>query len=128
MQAPEPTRHERADVVVIGGGPAGSATAIRLARQGLHVIQLERRIFGAPENDRFRSGEGIPPGTLSALQRLDAGIDPTTWTLAQATRVRLRWPSGRVALECLPGGRPIRTLDRERFDASLWQASARAGS
>jgi flavin-dependent dehydrogenase len=128
MQAPEPHRRERADVAVIGGGPAGSATAIRLARSGLHVLHLERRVFGASENDHFRSGEGIPPSTLSALQRLDAGIDPGTWTLAQATRVRLRWPSGNVTTQCLPAGRPIRTLDRESFDASLWQASARAGN
>ncbi|HET7030451.1 MAG TPA: FAD-dependent oxidoreductase, partial [Candidatus Limnocylindrales bacterium] len=33
---------EQADVVVVGGGPAGAATAIRVARAGAHVTLLER--------------------------------------------------------------------------------------
>ena len=31
-----------ADVIVVGAGPAGSATATHLARRGLHVSLLEK--------------------------------------------------------------------------------------
>ena len=34
-----------ADVIVIGGGPAGSATATMLARKGWQVIVMEREQF-----------------------------------------------------------------------------------
>ncbi|MEA2520094.1 MAG: binding domain, partial [Chloroflexota bacterium] len=33
---------ERADVVVVGGGPAGAAAAIGLARRGRAVVLVER--------------------------------------------------------------------------------------
>ena len=37
------TAHEQSpDVVVIGGGPAGSTAATMLARQGVSVLLLER--------------------------------------------------------------------------------------
>src|SRR5262245_27136861 len=62
MTAPESALHmprgaERAhpcDVVVIGGGPAGSATACRLARAGRRVILFERDRF-----PRFHIGESL---------------------------------------------------------------------
>src|SRR3954452_25416807 len=33
---------EMTDVVIVGGGPAGAATAMRLARRGYSVVVLER--------------------------------------------------------------------------------------
>ena len=114
-------------MAVVGGGPAGSAAALRLARLGLHVVQLERRSFGAPENDRFRSGEGILPATLSALTRLEADAAADDWTLSTAGKVCMRWPDGTQTVDRFPHGRLIRVLDRERFDTSLWQAAIAAG-
>jgi flavin-dependent dehydrogenase len=45
------------DVVIVGGGPAGSAAALWCARHGLRVILLERVQF-----PRHRPGETLPPG------------------------------------------------------------------
>ncbi|MCI9155703.1 MAG: FAD-dependent oxidoreductase [Lawsonibacter sp.] len=36
-----------ADVVIIGGGNAGSATAYYLCRQGIRPLVLERKCMGA---------------------------------------------------------------------------------
>ena len=54
-----------ADVIIIGGGPAGSCAAIRCARQGLEVILLERELF-----PRDRPGESLHPGFETLLEQL----------------------------------------------------------
>ena len=54
-----------ADVVVIGGGPAGSTVSTLLAQQGLRVKLFERERF-----PRFHIGESLIPETYWVLQRL----------------------------------------------------------
>ena len=54
------------DVVIAGGGPAGLATAIVAAEQGLAVLVLERREF-PPDK---ACGEGVLPPGVHALERL----------------------------------------------------------
>jgi flavin-dependent dehydrogenase len=54
-----------ADVIIIGGGPAGSCAATRCATRGLHVILLERERF-----PRDRPGESLHPGFESLLEQL----------------------------------------------------------
>jgi flavin-dependent dehydrogenase len=53
------------DVVVIGGGPAGSTTATLLAQAGLRVAVFEREKF-----PRFHIGESLIPETYWVLKRL----------------------------------------------------------
>jgi flavin-dependent dehydrogenase len=61
------TRDDAHDVVVIGGGPAGSTTAGFLARAGLRVALFEREPF-----PRFHVGESLLPALLPLLDRLGA--------------------------------------------------------
>ena len=53
------------DVIVIGGGPAGSATAALVAEYGHRVLLLERETF-----PRFQIGESLMPGTYGSFKRL----------------------------------------------------------
>jgi FADH2-dependent halogenase len=53
------------DVIIIGGGPAGSACAMTLACQGRKVLVLEKAAF-----PRFHLGESLLPFGTSVLRRL----------------------------------------------------------
>ena len=57
------------DVVVIGGGPAGSTVATLLTRAGFHVTVYERETFPRPH-----VGESLLPATLAILD--DIGVLP----------------------------------------------------
>jgi flavin-dependent dehydrogenase len=59
-----------ADLLIVGGGPGGLATALHARRQGLSVIVAEPR--EAPIDKAC--GEGLMPGGLAELTSL--GIDP----------------------------------------------------
>lgn len=54
-----------ADVVVVGGGPAGSAAAISCAMRGLRTMLFERDLFA-----RERPGETLHPGIEPLLAQL----------------------------------------------------------
>ena len=56
------------DVCIIGGGPAGSALALRLTQLGWRVLVLERETF-----PRRRVGESLSPGVSVLFEALGCG-------------------------------------------------------
>ena len=109
---------DRADIAIIGAGPAGTAAAIQAARRGAHVVVFEKAARG---RDKV-CGDGLTPRAVAALERLE--ID-----MAGSHRIDgLRMIAGRTSRE-LPwptGGRypdhgavwPRRELDRRLVDAA----------
>src|SRR6478672_7084497 len=85
-----------ADVVVVGAGPAGSATATHLARHGLRVSLLEKTTFPREKV----CGDGLTPRGTRQLIRL--GIDTSEeagWLHNKGLRIyggerpfELTWP------------------------------------
>jgi 2-polyprenyl-6-methoxyphenol hydroxylase-like FAD-dependent oxidoreductase len=106
-------------VVIAGGGPAGSATARRLAQLGHSVTLVERRAFPRPH-----VGESLSPGvwihfaTLGITDRIaSAGFRLSSTTL-------LRW---RGETERIVSDKPSLIVDRARFDALMLDAARDAG-
>ena len=72
-------------VSVIGGGPAGSTFAARMAQLGYHVVLLEREFF-----PRRRLGESLSPGVLPLLAMTGARCGRRSGRVPQgAHRARL---------------------------------------
>src|SRR3954462_15726511 len=107
----------RAPALIVGGGPAGSAAAIGLARAGIHAQILERS--AAPHD--MVCGGFLGWDALAALRGLggDAG------GLGAGTINRPRLVSADTATEAaLP--HPAAGLSRRTLDAALLAAAAEA--
>ena len=107
------------DVLVIGAGPAGSACAQWLARQGLQVVLVDQHDF---PRDKV-CGDGLIPDAHHALQRL--GVHAEVMAQAQvAAHIGCIAPrGGRVDV---PGR--LAVLPRRQLDDILKRAAQRAGA
>ncbi len=109
------------DLIIIGGGPAGSSAAISAARGGARVLLLERGRF--PRHKVC--GEFVSAESLGLLTNLLDGQH------ADLLRDAVRIPRARVFLD----GRilqasvdpPAASIARLDLDAALWQSAKNAG-
>ncbi|MDP1794703.1 MAG: NAD(P)/FAD-dependent oxidoreductase [Acidimicrobiales bacterium] len=112
-------------VVVVGGGPAGSAAAITLARAGVDVVVVDKATF---PRDKC-CGDGLTTGALRRLEGL--GLDPATLpSWQQVDDVVVRSVSGRVVRFPLPRNRGTyaAVVRRTELDAELLRLAAAAGA
>lgn len=116
------------DVIVIGGGPAGSCAANLLAQAGVSVVVLERDRF-----PRFHIGESLLPMELAILARLGVKLDDCGRFLRKRGALMIDERSGRQAHFAFSDGLPgtpthAHQVERAIFDHELLKAAARAGA
>jgi flavin-dependent dehydrogenase len=108
------------DVVVIGGGPAGSTAATLLAQYGHKILLLER-----DKHPRFHIGESMLPFSEPVIQRL--GIDWSQGNQFKSGAVFIDECSGQRMYFPLSVYRKTYQLERAPFDQLLFENAAKHG-
>ncbi|MDQ6910596.1 MAG: FAD-dependent oxidoreductase, partial [Actinomycetota bacterium] len=114
----------QADVAVVGGGPAGAAAAITLARAGRDVVVVDKARF---PRDKC-CGDGLTVAALRHLERL--GLRPERVPSWQSvTDVCVRGPSGHSVRFPLPKpGVFAAVATRAELDAALLDVARAEGA
>jgi geranylgeranyl reductase family protein len=111
------------DLIVIGGGPAGAATAIQASRGGASVAIFEKASTG---RDKV-CGDGLTPRAIGALQKLQIDLEGIhkingLRMIAGKTRRELEWPSG----GSFPSYGAVWT--RRELDSHLLETASQSGA
>lgn len=114
------------DVIIIGGRPAGASLAIRLGRQDLKVLLIERATF--PSWPSVPSSPIIHPGTMRLLDELGLAEEEYTYPDGKVTHLILDMmgkfqavmPAALLQLD----RNYFFGIDRNKFDTALWQRAA----
>ncbi|MBO0775293.1 MAG: geranylgeranyl reductase family protein [Actinobacteria bacterium] len=127
-QQPPPPGHAagEADVIVVGAGPAGSATAFYLAQAGLDVLVLEKSRFPREKV----CGDGLTPRGVKQLAAMGIpAAEQDGWIrnrglriIGGGVRLELDWPE----LTSYPGYGLVRS--RRSFDETLARTAQQAGA
>ena len=115
----------QADVIVVGAGPAGSATAFHLASAGADVLLVEKSAF---PRDKI-CGDGLTPRAVRQLVNLGFDLDAPGWQrnnglriVGAGHRLELPWPD----LASFPPYGMVRT--RADLDEILARHAEKAGA
>ncbi len=122
----QPAAPRDADVIVVGAGPAGSATAYHLARAGHEVLLLEKTAFPREKV----CGDGLTPRAVTALVAMGIDTSPEAgWLhnkglriIGGGMRLELPWPE----LASHPSYGLVRP--RSDFDDLLARQAVKAGA
>ncbi|GAA1004858.1 drug:proton antiporter [Streptomyces sp. F-3] len=122
----EALSENRADVIVVGAGPAGSTTAYHLARAGLDVLLLEKTAFPREKV----CGDGLTPRAVKQLVAMGIDIsEEAGWLrnkglriIGGGVRLQLDWPD----LASFPDYGLVRK--RDDFDEQLARQAQKAGA
>ena len=111
------------DMAIIGAGPAGAATAIRAARQGVDTVVFDRAPYGRDK----ACGDGLTPRAVGALAELgidlgEAHMIEGLRMIAGSTERVLPWPE----TSRFPAHGAV--WPRRALDAALIDAAAEAGA
>lgn len=109
------TRNAPADVIIVGGGPAGSTAAQKLAAEGWSVILLDKAGRIKP------CGGAVPPKLIRDYQI------PSQQIVARVKGARIVSPSGRVVDMPIEEGY-VGMVDRDQFDEYLRDRAATEGA
>jgi flavin-dependent dehydrogenase len=113
------------DVVVAGGGPAGSVAALDLSRRGFRVALIEQSAYENP-----RVGETLPPEIRRPLMELGVWERFLSSERLESYGIRSAWETQAARHHDFlnnPYGCGWH-VDRARFDAMLAAAAAGAGA
>lgn len=109
------------EICVIGGGPAGAATALRLAQLGQQVCLLEQAAF-----PRAHVGESLPASIWPILHMLDLAEPVAKAGFLRSTGSVLHW-GGSFERRGPGDGAAGLLVDRGRFDALVLDAARAVG-
>ncbi|MEI2699937.1 MAG: geranylgeranyl reductase family protein [Microthrixaceae bacterium] len=114
---------EQRDLLIIGGGPAGAAAAIRAARGGASVTVFEK---GEPGRDKI-CGDGLTPRAVRALDELGVDLSDAhridgLRMIANRTERQLPWPG----IDPFPAHGAV--WPRRLLDERLMQLAGEAGA
>lgn len=118
---------EQRQVIVVGSGPAGSATACFLARSGVDVLLLDKEAFPRDKT----CGDALSPRGLRVLEELDL-LPALRSRSHRADEVHLYAPNHRRAIARVPSSPelpgPVLVIPRLALDHLVQQRAIAAGA
>ena len=102
------------DIIIIGGGLSGSATALNLSKKGYSVLIIEK--------EKVQDSKPCAGGMASSMQKI-LPIDIKDAIESKINNVEFRWKSSDNVIADLTGESPFWIVKREKFDQLLLNES-----